>query len=182
VSQEDERMSTRLELFKEGLSTYLDALIAVKGFRQEIYRRTRKVLLDGKAAELGALLEMEIRDIKDYANPDGINNYDGSWAWIAERIISKDRLACYFGVYFNRDHAWVTVSISLTRKQKDFVMDKCQKMQTTVELIDDGYEISARCPIAPSEFELFEERLIARIDDWSRVWRHIGGIKMLPIV
>jgi hypothetical protein len=97
---------TNLNLFEEGLRSYVDALGAMKEFYREAYSRSRKVL-DANLDDLGRNFRrrLERDSVALYVSPAGTNldAWDGTRAWVAAKLPVRDLCDGYFGVCWRVD-------------------------------------------------------------------------------
>lgn len=94
-------------LIREGVKSYMDALLALNVFRDSVSGAAVKVL-DEKAPRLAAksgVPMVQNAAAQPYFAPDGFRaNYDGNWALVAAKV-SIDapwKNVCYLGLNFQR--------------------------------------------------------------------------------
>src|SRR5438105_3471666 len=96
------RMSpeNNLEFLREGLTNYMDAMLALKQFRTEIEKRSRSVLRDNLTALAQALHRtLESDPFYVYVNPElGSANFNGKWTWITTGLKVKGLSWALFGL------------------------------------------------------------------------------------
>jgi hypothetical protein len=87
---------------EEGIAEYVQATIALREFRREIQRRSRDVLKRRLPELVRAIglsgVEADRVGLEEYANPDGLKNWPGNFAWLAIRCRLSDVLEGYFGL------------------------------------------------------------------------------------
>ena len=95
------------KLVREGLRSYLDALVALSAFQNAISSAASRVL-DMKLPHLAAASGIPMQpnsSAQAYFNPDGYTKtYNGNWAWVAARadIGISQRSTCYLGLTYER--------------------------------------------------------------------------------
>jgi len=170
-------------LLKQGIQSYLFAILTVQQFRIEVQKRTLNALTV-KIKELGDAMGRDIDEswLQPYTNPDSLSNqsYDGSRAEVSLKIFVAP-VDCYFGMRFELDgegktESYVTASMwPWTKEQMHFLLQNAKEITDDFNN-NDGNEIEIREIINPAEHGLFEKKLIALIDKWIEVWKRVGGI------
>ena len=90
-----------LNLLREGLQSYIDALTAIREFNRAVYSISRKVL-DANVDDLERNLRRKLQrdSVALYVSPAGasLDTWDGTWAWVAAKVPAQDLCTGYFGL------------------------------------------------------------------------------------
>jgi hypothetical protein len=174
------------DLLEAGISSYIEAMIALREFRRDIQRTAREVI-ERRMPELMDSIGFKRYQVslEGYANPDSLEKgWDGSFAWVAVRL-RHSSFHGYFG-WLWREHgeqlqAGVVATFAptehppLRKELRSAVRMNC--IQNVCETY--GTEISLWEPLSMNDVKSFGERLDKLINDWIRVWKSVGGLKGL---
>ena len=167
------------------VSSYLDAMVALRKYRLMVCQKCRTVLtsrLINFERAIGLALSPATR-IMDHISPDGPNslqNYDGSWAWVAVRIELPGYGGAYFGLMWLEQKPRVMAMIHF--QDLGLFRKASLRVASSVFAIDANErnkDIMLYEQIRADPFQDFEGILTRVIDEWSRVWQDIGGLSAL---
>jgi hypothetical protein len=167
-----------LEFFQEGLSSYMNAMLALKEFHHEVQEKSESVL-KGNLQELGRALDMrlEAAAIHPYAG-----EYDGAY-WIISRLTKIPGLysseSAYFGLRWReiRGEAVPGVAAGFWFRS---VPDR-DAAKSAFGRGGDG--LSSESPglyfweaLTHKDAESFEEKLDDLVKKWIELWKKAGGL------
>ena len=167
-----------------GISSYIEALIAVQKFQLEIQRISKKVVNE-RMRELMDAIGIEPDQVKppeEYANPGDLKKWTGSDAWIAVRL-RHPLFTGYFG-WLWREHgehvqAGVVATLAPKHPLHAQLLEAVGRNGIQNVYKTWGTEISLWEPISLGDVKNFGQRLDKLINDWIRVWTSVGGLKGL---
>ena len=189
-----EEMKAATMLFKEGMKSYLDTLVAIKQFRGIIQNKIRKSLSD-KLNEICSSMKIAEKisenDISPYAPPFDLGTeLDGNWAIIGFKILvaPKSHYCLYFSVHFNRIEDAVNTYIAAeirTYKKKHYYQLYALKEKLEA-IIQRPYKLD---PLSidnelqlyddwanDTDLDVFDDKFRNLIDQWNNMWNGVGGL------
>ena len=174
-------------LIEEGLSSYVEAMIALGEFRREIHAAVGNVL-NRRLLELTRSIGIQQDQVKPvpYANPEQPDdkNWDGNFAWIALRL-HHARFDGYFGIVWRRsDGSRLQAGVAATfaparRALYDQLRGAVARSHVENALYEYPNEITLWKPLVGKDAMNLERGLEKFIDDWISVWTSAGGLRDL---
>jgi hypothetical protein len=182
----------RERLLQEGAGTYLDALVALRAFREEVSRSSRRVLqrsLPNLAEALGVPLSSDA--IEDFARPrldppqaaKDSRDWAGNHAWLSVCLKISSLGTLYAGLVWeweeDKVRMWLIVDLEL--KSRD-LFTKCwnearQLGGTHLGRGEQWKEIWFREPLARATSTSIDQGLEEMLALWVAFWKHVGGIE-----
>lgn len=180
----NEHKAAKEQLVKEGMTSYLDALVAVREFQREIISQSRRaveVKLNDLTNSMG--ISLDTKKLTDYVSPALDTDELGQYGYISVSFTNSG-VWCCFGAIFEREDTgsvpYVCAMMALgNARQRDFVLDKCRQIDNDVAN-DWQNEVDFFERIDPGDVDHFGEKLQSLIDKWVKVWKAIGGVRNLP--
>ena len=173
-------LEDNLEFFTEGLRSYMDAMLALGQFCQEVKKKTDRVLtsnLQELERALGIPLEHQTQEI--YVYPSSLTRCDETEAWVTTRLAVPQFRAVHFGL------AWEEVDSEIAL----FVIggfwfknagDRDRAKQAfggNNDLLEEGGGLYLRERLTPKEAASFEKKLENILRNWIELWRRAGGLR-----
>jgi hypothetical protein len=172
-------LEDNLEFFQEGLRSYMDAMLALGQFRQEVKKRAERVLtsnLPELQRALGITLQHERQEI--YVYPTSPTNFSATSVWITTRLLAPQFQLVLFGlrwreidgetVLFVVGGFWFGSAAVRERARQAFGGDN--------ELSDDDGGLYLQERLTPEEAASFEGKLENIIRKWIELWRRAGSL------
>ena len=168
------------EFFAEGLRSYMDAMLALGQFCQEVKKKADRVLtsnLEELERALGVPLKDQTQEI--YVNPRSPTSFSETWAWIATRLSAPQFKSVLFGL------AWEEVDSEIVpfvvggfwfKNAADRDRAK-QALGGDNALLEDGSGFYLRERLTPKEAASFEKKLEYILNKWIKLWRGAGGLR-----
>ena len=171
------------------VSSYLDAMVALREFRIMVCQKCRTVLTSRlinfeRAIGLTLSPDNRIKDHISHDNPNKPRNFDGSWAWVAVRIELPGYGWAYFGLMWVMHEPRVIAALKF--RDLRLFREASLRVASSVPVFEiyaneKEREVMLYKPIRADQFRDFEGILTRVIDEWSRVWRDIGGLSALHV-
>jgi hypothetical protein len=92
-------LEDNLEFFTEGLRSYMDAMLALGQFCQEVKKKADRVLtsnLEELEQAIGVPLKHQTQEI--YVNPSSPTSSNETWAWVTTKLVVPQFKAVLFGL------------------------------------------------------------------------------------
>jgi hypothetical protein len=173
-------------LFEEGVPSYRAAMVALREFRNIVHKKCRRVLtsrLDNFAQAIG--LDLKRNPIQDYYTPGDPSwrEWDGLWGWLGVRIELPNYGGAYFGLTWNMDEQELVNVNAMIKLLNRALFDRAShRLRITSPRIHEDareWDVLLFEPMRADQLRDFEGSLTRVIDEWSSVWRDIGGLSVL---
>ena len=167
------------EFFQEGLRSYMDAMLALGQFRQEVQQKAEGVLRRN-LQELGQALQVPLEGAGQilYVNPSNPSNFNGTFTWITTRLEVQQFRYILFGLLWLETEGNITLFVTggfwFSNRR---VRDKARQAFGGDSALWDDYEgLYLRERLTPEEAASFETKLDDVVKKWIELWRRVGGL------
>lgn len=179
-----EYTDSRSRLITQGITSYLDALAAMKEFERLVMEESRKTLASRlHDLENAVATPLSPEWIEDYRNPDCVKN-DREWthtyAWVATKI-RIEKYTIYCGLYWDKQNlnsssAMATLAFPTIASRDTALRKFKEKGHTGLRDDLDPRELSFYEEIDPSRASSFPEKLSALLGKWVLALKAVGGV------
>jgi hypothetical protein len=161
----------------------MDAMLALRQFRQEVQKKA-EIVLSRNLGELGQALgiSLEFASQSAFVNPANPSRFEGTWSCIATNLIMP-----------NIEPIFSTVLFGLSWEEQDgeivlvvfggfyFIKAKDRNRASQVFGQNSGLKVDAdgfylKEGLTPEEAGSFETKLNNIIKNWIGLWRRVGGL------
>lgn len=175
-------------LFKEGVSSYLDAMLAIKRFREEVLRQCKNTVIKSLENLSNAIgIKLDKNRLEDFIEPDGPSDsdYGITLGWIAVRIPLPETdhwITLDFGLLFERNKEG-TISCRVVGYVETWYKESYWKLyektssKNNFKARESENKIILFENIKEDSIENFEKVLETIIEEWIKFWKSEGGVK-----
>jgi hypothetical protein len=177
-------LENNLDFLREGLNSYMNAMLALKQFQLEVQKKSKKVL-EQNLKDLGQALgtRLEATAIQPYVNPSHPSKFDGTYAWITSRLCNVPRLdsaeSAHFGLRWREIDGEAVLGVAAGfwfRTASDGNAAKNAFGRGGDGLIYDPFGWYFWDALPPEDAKSFEAKLDGLIKKWVELWREVGGL------
>jgi hypothetical protein len=171
------------EFLSKGLSIYLELLRTLHNFQKHIQDRARDALRSRQKELSDALGSPLIATIEDY------ESHDDTKAWVAVQAQCPAPLgSLYLGVLWELRDDGTPAQIAVATLDAGAAQRRAKLLRCATEMtlasgftvVHGGWnEVQMRTDLGPEEMPLLESKLGAILDEWSRFFQKVGGLRSL---